>query len=180
LLPSLISPLPVSLLYLPLALTPWRNCCGCRRRIIDATGSCCLREHAMVRCKRMPQRFTQVAQQMPAISYLNGARNCLARRFGIDAAAVTAHDLYTGMLPQPSSHGRRLSIRQQVDDPALLQIAEYGAVAMALLPCPVIDPKHTRRCYSCSSGSMMQMAEQSRSAGQQSEPACQPCSGPAT
>jgi hypothetical protein len=76
---------------------------------------------------------------VPAIGHLNSAKCGLARRFCVDAAAVPAYDLSAGMLPQPPNHGLGLTIRQQVDDLALFQVAEDRAVAMALPPCPVVD-----------------------------------------
>lgn len=78
----------------------------------------------MMRCKRMAQRRTQVAQQVPAVSHLNSMRNRPARGFGIDAATVTAHDLCARMLPQPLGYSLSLPIRQQINHSALLQIAE--------------------------------------------------------
>jgi hypothetical protein len=83
---------------------------------------------------------------MPAISHLNGSRECLARGFGIDTAAVSTYDLGARMRAQPSCDGVGIAIRQQVDDLALLKITEDRAVTMALLPCPVIDAKYARRC----------------------------------
>ncbi len=97
---------------------------------------------------------------MPAISHLNGSRKRLARGFGIDATAVTTHDLRARMLSQPPGYGLGLTIREQVDHLALLQIAEDRAVAVTLLPCPVVDPKHAWRCDRCSRGSMVELTEQ--------------------
>src|SRR5277367_3454745 len=117
---------------------------------------------------------------MPAISHLNGSGRSLASGLRIDTAAIAAHDLHAGMLPQPFRYARRLSIRKQVDHPVLLQITENRAIAMTLLPCPIIDTKHARRYYRRHSSLMMKLTQQSRSAGQQPQPACQPCSGSAT
>jgi len=47
---------------------------------------------------------------MPAISHLNGSRKRLARGFGVDATAVTTHDLRVRMLSQPPGYGLGLTI----------------------------------------------------------------------
>jgi hypothetical protein len=77
------------------------------------------------------------------------------------------------MLPQPPNHGLGLTIRQQVDDLALLQVAEDRAVAMALPPCPVVDTKDgARNLDRLGLGSVMEFTQQSRSADQQPKLAC--------
>ena len=117
---------------------------------------------------------------MPPVSDLNGLRNRPACGFGVDATAVSADDLGARMLSQPPGYRFGFTIRQQVDDPALFQIAQDRTVAVTLPPGPVIDPKHAWRCHWCSSGSMMELTQQGRSTGQQPEPGCQPFSGPTT
>ena len=64
-----------------------------------------------------------------------------------DASAVTTHDFRAGMLPQPSGYRVGLTIPQQVNDLACLEIEEDRTVVMALLPCPVIVAKRARSCY---------------------------------
>jgi hypothetical protein len=104
---------------------------------------------------------------MPPIRDLNGPRKRFARGFGIDTAAVPTHDLGARMRAQPPCDGVGIAVRQQVDHLALLKIAQDRAVAMPLLPCPVIDAKHARRCHRQSSSTMLEFTEQSRSADQQ-------------
>ncbi len=70
----------------------------------------------------MSRRFAQVAQQVPTIGNLNGLRSSAAGGFGVDATAVAADDLGTGMLWQPRSYCVGVAIGKQVDYPAGLQV----------------------------------------------------------
>ncbi len=48
------------------------------------------------------------------------------------------------MLAQPGGDGRRLAIRQQVDDGTAFEIANQRSIALSFAPSPVIDPDDAR------------------------------------
>ena len=105
LLPPLIPSLPVGLLNQQFALAPWQRqkALEAGARSSEAAGSCCLREEAVMRCNRAAQRFTEVAQQVPAVRYLHSLRGRPASGFGVDTAAVAADDLCPRMPAKPCS-----------------------------------------------------------------------------
>ena len=58
--------------------------------------------------------------------------------------SIPRDDLDLRMTSQPGGHGRRLAIRQEVDDSAALEITDQGAVALPLVPRPVVNADDTR------------------------------------
>lgn len=72
---------------------------------------------------------SRVLQQMPEICHLNGLRQGACDGAAITAVAVT----------QPSLDRGRFPVRQQVDNPVPLQIADQSAVSLSFAPCPVVD-----------------------------------------
>src|ERR671918_526908 len=65
--------------------------------------------------------------------------------FRILAAPVSADDSHSGVLLQPVGETSRGTILEQVQDPASFQVHQDGAVAVSLLPGPIIDPQHPGR-----------------------------------
>jgi hypothetical protein len=133
-----------------------------------------MREQAMVRSKGMSQRVAQVTQQVPTIGNLNGVRSSPVCGFGIDAAAVAADDLGTGMLSQPGSYGVGIAIGKQVDHPAGLQVAQDRSIAMALAPGPVVDAEHPWGLHWRPRTARMKLTQQRRPAGQQAKTLSKP------
>jgi hypothetical protein len=99
----------------------------------------------MMLIKEPTQGVTAVAQQMPAVQDLGGIRCASGGSVGIGAGAVTDNGRDTGMLLQPRRQSFGTTVGQQVDNPATLEIAQDRAVALALLPCPIIDAEHPDR-----------------------------------
>jgi hypothetical protein len=89
------------------------------------------------------QRVAAVAQQMPAVRDLDGVRRAPGGSLGIGAGADNGRD--TGMLHQPRRQSVGTTVRQQVDNPSALEIAQDRAVVMALAPCPIIHAEHPDR-----------------------------------
>ena len=48
------------------------------------------------------------------------------------------------MIREPHFDGRSLAVRQDIDDPMPLEVADGRSVAMPALPGPIIDPNHPR------------------------------------
>ena len=82
---------------------------------------------------------------MPSVGDLPGARQRAGDGRPVAAPAVARHDLYAGPLGEPCLHCSGLPIRQDVDDAVPLEVADDRAVAVALLPRPVVDADHPRR-----------------------------------
>jgi hypothetical protein len=107
---------------------------------------------------------------------------CLRRTqplaFGIETLTVPDDDLDTRMRAQPSGSGRRGSIGQHVDDFARLQIDDDRAECPALLPCPLVDPDHTRFRHGASGRITLQLAQDSVVACRHAEARQQPLGWP--
>ena len=95
--------------------------------------------------KEPTQGVTAVAQQMPAVQDLGGIRCASGGSVGIGAGAVADNGRDTGMLHQPRRQSVGTAVRQQVDNPSALEIAQDRAVVMALAPCPIIHAEHPDR-----------------------------------
>ena len=64
---------------------------------------------------------------------------------GVETAAISADHFYLGMSLQPVGAGDDISILENVDDHATLQIDNDRAVGLRLPPTPVVDPDDCRR-----------------------------------
>jgi hypothetical protein len=136
-----------------------------------------MREQPMMRTESVLQRFTQVAQQVPAVGNLHSSWCRHTRGLSVNAAAIPAHDLAPRMLSKPRGHRSRLAIGQQIDHLAALQIAQDRAVAMAFSPRPVVDAKHPRSDYRRPPGSAAKLSQQRRTTDQQAKTTSQASSG---
>ena len=116
LFPSLIPPLPIGLLNQQLALAPGSNGSRVGCGFLRSDSLCCLRKQAMMRCNRAAQRFTQVAQQVPAIRNLHGLGSPPPCGFSVDPATVTA-SLAPARPPRASVSQRSASPDRQVRRP---------------------------------------------------------------
>ncbi len=91
-----------------------------------------------MRCQGLNQSVAHVVQQMPAVRYLYRLRRSFRGGLSIQAGTIAADDLYAGMRTQPARRALRATIRQQIDYPAVFQVAENRTVD-ALPPCPIVD-----------------------------------------
>ncbi|GAV36783.1 hypothetical protein ROTAS13_04471 [Roseomonas sp. TAS13] len=66
-----------------------------------------------------PDRISEVAQQVPAIRYLDCTGRALPDPVRVSARPVSGHDLHARVLAQPRRQGLRLAVGQQVDAIAL-------------------------------------------------------------
>jgi hypothetical protein len=102
---------------------------------------------------RMAHRFadgieegpTGVLHQMPPICDLYRVWQGLGRGFAISATTVTGDDFDRGMSSQPGLGRRRLTIRQQGDDPAPFQVADDASVPVIAPPRPIVNANDLER-----------------------------------
>jgi hypothetical protein len=109
---------------------------------------------------RLQQGPTAVLEQVPPIGGLNGRGCPLARTLGVGAGTVTADHLHPGMPPQPVRERLGASVRQEVDNPAPLKVAQDRAVAVAAAPRPIIHAEHPRGLAWCLRRAATEHAEQ--------------------
>lgn len=115
------------------------------------------------------QRRTTVLKEVPTIGNVDSAGCTAATTVGKTGAAIAGDDFNARMLPQPSGEAVRLAIRQEIDDPALLEIDQNGAVAMAAAPRPIVDADHARHDdWFC--GTAAHQPQQRVAAGRHAEP----------
>jgi hypothetical protein len=76
---------------------------------------------------------------MPPIRYLHCVGQSLCYRHAVAASSISRDDFDLTMLLQPSTCRRWFAVRQKLDWPASLKVADYGAIAVISSPCPIID-----------------------------------------
>jgi hypothetical protein len=81
---------------------------------------------------------------MPTVGDLNGTGCAAPGAIGVRGAAISADDLDLRPLAQPPRKAIGLTIREQIDHPAALEVAQDRPVALATPPCPIIDTKDAR------------------------------------
>src|SRR3954452_4011815 len=91
------------------------------------------------------QGFAKVVEEMPPICDLESIGCPLPGRLGIGASAIARDDLDAFMMLQPIRDGGGLAVGQQVDDGVALEVDQDGAVVLATLPSPLINPHHPQR-----------------------------------
>jgi hypothetical protein len=87
----------------------------------------------------------QIAQQVPSIGDLDGARSTMTDTVGIGARTIAGDDLDTWAITKPGGDGGGLTIRQEIDHVVRLEVYQHRAVTTTPPPCPVVDAKNTRR-----------------------------------
>ncbi len=80
-----------------------------------------------------------VLQQVPPIGDLQRLRGTLGGCFAIAAAAIAAHDLDAGTFREPVGDRASLPVRQEIDDPASLEIAQDRPIALSSPPGEIVD-----------------------------------------
>jgi hypothetical protein len=89
--------------------------------------------------------LAQVLQQVPAIRNLLSLGGAGRRRLGVGRRTVPADHLDPGMGLEPSRHGIRSTVGEEVEDVPSFQVHDDRAVALSLAPRPIIDPHDPRR-----------------------------------
>src|ERR1700732_3471344 len=87
-------------------------------------------------------RLSQIQQQMKAVGNLSRLRCAAPSSAGIESEPVARDDLHFRMLLQPLRQLIGRALRQQVRYGSSFQIDQDRAVALSLLPRPVIDTHH--------------------------------------
>ena len=88
--------------------------------------------------------LAHVLQQVPSIGDLPGLGRRLGGGLGVGRRAVPADQLDVGMGPEPRLDGRGITVRQEIDDVAGLEVDDDGAIALPLAPGPVVDADEPR------------------------------------
>src|SRR5262249_45581035 len=83
--------------------------------------------------------------QMPAIGHLDRLWRTFSGRLRRSWGAITADDLDSRVSLEPVNQRLRFPLRAQLNDPALLEVDQDGAVVVALAEGPVINPEHSWR-----------------------------------
>jgi len=79
-------------------------------------------QFGMISRHHLLQGFTQIMDEMPAISNLKSLRSTTGGSISKGSATITADDFNTGVLLEPCSKGLRGSILKQINWGLLLQI----------------------------------------------------------
>src|SRR5450755_877575 len=88
----------------------------------------------------------QTLDQVKAIGHLLRSWRPAISSLRIHTIAIPADDLYPRMFFQPFLEGIRGAIRQEISHDPLFQIHQDGSIAaVALAPCPFIDPYNCNR-----------------------------------
>src|SRR5512135_2972644 len=103
-----------------------------------------LRDRPGLPLEKPLNRLTQVLQQMPAIGDLLGIGRRFGSGLGIVRPAVPADQFDAGMSREPGLDRFRVTVGQQINDPATLQVHDDGPVASPLAPGPVVDTDEPR------------------------------------
>ncbi len=91
------------------------------------------------------QGVNQILEQMPAIGHLDDPWRPFPGRLGVGRCAITTDNLDTRVSLEPVNQRLRFPLREQLNDPALLEVDQDGAVVVALAEGPVINPEHSWR-----------------------------------
>jgi hypothetical protein len=106
---------------------------------------------------------------VPPVGDLQRLRVKPTHGLAVAAAAITRDDRDPGVRRQPGIQRGGCSIRQQIDDPATLQIADQRAVTLPALPRPIVDADD-RWLIVGPSGATAQRAKQRVAADRQQQP----------
>jgi hypothetical protein len=82
--------------------------------------------------------FAEVFDQMKPIHDLHGLRCPLTDALCIEGTPVSTDHGDRGMLCQPGRHALYRALRQQVQDPMILEIDQDGPIAVAAPPGPLV------------------------------------------
>ena len=97
-----------------------------------------LRKHAL-------ERFTEVLEELQAVSHVNGCGRATGRPVGIRRRPVAADDGHARMLLQPGGKAISGAVRQQINRLTAFQIDQDGTKHLALAQRKGIHAQHARR-----------------------------------
>ena len=93
--------------------------------------------------KEPHQGITQILHQVEPIDDLDGLRRPLPNPLSIEATAIAADDLDTGMRLQPLCDRRGRTLGEQINHVMALEITHDGAKASPSPPGPFVEPNHS-------------------------------------
>ncbi len=100
--------------------------------------------HGVVTLHDHAHRLAEVAQHVPSVGDLDGARRADPRTLGVGAGPVVGEDLHARVRPQPGGQRLCRPVGQQVHHRVLLEVDQDRPVAVAAPPSPIIDRHHPR------------------------------------
>ena len=89
-------------------------------------------------------RHAKVLYDVEPIGDLLGLRRSLSSGLGVETAAITAYDFHFRMTSQPVGAGDDITIFENIDDRATLEVDDDSAVSLRFPPTPIIDPDDPR------------------------------------
>ena len=92
----------------------------------------------------LKKRLGGIAEQMPSVGHLDGARGALTHAVGICPSSIARDDRRSRVLAQPCRKAACIAIWQEVDDASLFEVTEDRPVALTTSPSPIVDAEHTR------------------------------------
>jgi hypothetical protein len=95
-------------------------------------------------------RISKIAEQMPTIGDLDGARSTLTNAVGIGASTIAGDDLNAGPIAQPRGDSCSLAIGQEINHFVRLEVDQHRAIATTASPRPIIDAEDTRHRHDLS------------------------------
>jgi len=150
--PLLLERLDLAEAHVEAAFLPFFRCDGwwhrlgnvlCRLRLRSQLRS--LAQRTGMTVQHPLQCIIEILEQMKAVGDLHRVWRTLGGALGVVGEAIPADDFNLRMLLEPGRHRRRRTVRQQIDDTALLEIDQERAVRLALAFCiklsrPVTEP----------------------------------------
>lgn len=98
-----------------------------------------------LRLKDALERFTEVLEEMKAVSHLDGCGRATGRPVSIRCCPIAADDRHARMLFQPGGEAVSGAVRKQINRLAAFQIHQDGAKDLAFTQRKVINPQHAWR-----------------------------------
>ncbi|HBU14899.1 MAG TPA: hypothetical protein DEF16_08825 [Gemmobacter sp.] len=81
---------------------------------------------------------------MKPVGDLFRLRRALSSGLGVETAAILAYDFHLRMTPQPVGARDNITIFENIDDGATLEVDDDRPVGLRLSPTPIIDPDDPR------------------------------------
>jgi hypothetical protein len=91
------------------------------------------------------QGLSEGAQEMKAIGDLCGRGGPLPRPIGVGSRAIARDDLHPRVVPEPLRQRGALTVWEERDGLAALEIHEDGAIRLAFPQCPIIHAQDPGR-----------------------------------
>jgi len=102
-------------------------------------------KHVRLRFQQALHVFSQVLDQLIAISHLGGMRQRSVHRVGIGAGPISADYVNFSMAFEPGKNSLSGAIGQEIDWPARLEVDQNGSIAVPTPHGEIISSQHADR-----------------------------------